>query len=145
MALGMVGSPKGESFNRKIDAAERLLVAVRKGDTQDGLRIRILDSMPAGQRKNAAELVRQLPFNELRITLRACLAKTYTLEELNALARFYESSAGQSILKKDSTLFVNLVPMLHKELVRIGAQQEWTSIYPDDDAAVFEGSTEHDD
>lgn len=142
MALGMAGTIKGESFNHRIDAAERLLLAVSHGDTNEELRTRIVNSVPERQGKQAVELVRQLPFNQLRITLRACLAKTYTIEELNFLARFYESPVGQSILKKDSTLFANPVLMLHKELARMGARLEWTSAYPDVDTESSKDSSD---
>ena len=54
------------------------------------------------------------------------MVETFTLEELNAFADFYESEVGQSAMSKFGTYMSLVMPAIQQEMVRVIKTAEGT-------------------
>lgn len=115
------------SENRRI-AAERYLAAVPPDELiADGIR-ELAALRPEGQRDEAARLMRQLirP-DRLRQIMTEAMLKRFTVQELDALADFYGSEVGRSIVRKFGAYTADIQPYIRAEFARVFRELELKS------------------
>jgi hypothetical protein len=110
-ALALEDTPQ----NREVQA-DRYLEAIPPQAMIDELLARTADTLPAEQQEQFKTLVAK-HLNRAAITaaIRAGMAKTFTAEELQALADFYGSKIGKAAMEKMQSYQQEVAPTLMNE------------------------------
>ena len=107
----------------RLAAADRYLKAVPLSIMLEGAYKQIAQQIPLDQRDSyISKLKKTVRVEALEQVARDALTKTFTADELNALADFYESKAGASAMKKFGDYMKQLMPVVQLEIQR--AMQE---------------------
>ncbi|OHA90504.1 MAG: hypothetical protein A2665_02765 [Candidatus Zambryskibacteria bacterium RIFCSPHIGHO2_01_FULL_46_30] len=113
--------------NRRI-AAEQYLAAVPPAEIiADGIR-ELAALRPEGQRDEAVRLMRALVRpDRMRLIMMEAMLKRFTAQELDALAGFYGSEVGRSIVKKFGVYMADIQPHIQAEFARVLRELELQS------------------
>ena len=65
-----------------------------------------------------AALTKELDMPTLTAAMRSSLVRIFTADELEAMAQFYGSPAGKSILRKFGTYMADIMPTIQTEVIR---------------------------
>lgn len=75
--------------------------------------------VPEAQRERfKAALTKELDIPTLTAAMRSSLVRIFTADELEAMAQFYGSPAGKSILRKFGTYMADVMPTIQTEVIR---------------------------
>ena len=121
------GGPPDTLENRRI-AAERYLTAASPAEIiADGIR-ELAALRPVAQREEAARRMHELvqPDRMASIMMEA-LVKRFTAQELEALAGFYGSDIGRSIIRKFGAYNADIWPQIRAEFARVLRELELQS------------------
>ncbi|GEM_PF-809012 len=126
LAYGQGGLPDTLE-NRRI-AAERYLAAAPPAELiADGIR-ELTALRPEGQREEAARLMgRLIRPDRMASIMREAMLKRFTAQELNALADFYGSEVGRSIVRKFGAYNADIQPDIRAEFARVIRELELQS------------------
>lgn len=120
--LGVVAPPvlAGDTAADRATAVQRYLRAVPSTRLYNDMLAEMARQLPAAQRDVfMAELKKSFnPASVDRITTGA-LVKGYTADEINALAEFYESKHGASVMKKMPQLMAEIMPGIQQEVFKV--------------------------
>ena len=121
------GGPPDTLENRRI-AAERYLTAAPPAELiADGIR-ELAALRPEGQREEAARRMRELVQpDRMRRIMMETLVRRFTAHELEALAGFYGSEVGRSIVKKFGPYNADIQPHIRAEFARVLRELELQS------------------
>ena len=80
-------------------------------------------NMPPDQREDfKALLVKHLDIEVLTKGMKDAMVKTFTADELKALADFYGSPVGKSAMKKFGAYMADVMPSIQAEMVKAQAK-----------------------
>jgi hypothetical protein len=121
-ALALCESPTDTQAARQQAAARYMQVADLSkllGDSVDAMS----RNMPAEQREQFKSLMTQhLHVDVLKEAMLDAMVKTFTAQELDALATFYGSADGKSAMAKFGEYMGNVMPVLQAEMARAVAE-----------------------
>ncbi len=104
-------------------ALERYLKAVPVSKMMDGTIVDMAAKLPPDQRKDFIAAMRgAIDGPRIEQITRTAMLKTFSAEEMNALADFYTSPAGASAMKKFGSYMGELMPPLLIEVKRAAQQ-----------------------
>jgi uncharacterized protein len=120
-------SETGDSLESRRAAADRYLAAVPVDAMVAESLTRLAAQMPEGQRQQFVDSMTRLARRDsITGIAREGLARHFTVREIDALARFYGSPEGRSIMQKSGAYVADVVPAIQAEIVRVtqeGRQQ----------------------
>ncbi|MEJ1337044.1 MAG: DUF2059 domain-containing protein [Candidatus Sedimenticola sp. (ex Thyasira tokunagai)] len=106
-------------YEDKIAAAKRYASATPMKDMIADSANKMAVQLPQEQRQNFILLLTQtVDIEVLEKTALDAMVKTFTLEELNAIADFYGSQVGKSVMSKFGTYMSLIMPSIIKEMQR---------------------------
>ena len=98
-------------------AAERYVAVVDFEKMMNDSILTIAQTYPANQRENViAKMRRAIDVQWLRNLMINSMVQILTVEELNALADFYGSPVGRSIVRKTPAYFAAFMPAMQQRL-----------------------------
>lgn len=104
--------------NREQEAA-RYLKATPPKEMFEDMAEQMAKTMPADQREDfKALLVKHLDIEALTKAMTDSMVKSFTADELKALADFYGSPVGKSAMKKFGTYMADVMPSIQKEIMK---------------------------
>jgi len=123
VALASAGSAWAAPDTRE----NRLAAAQRYLETTpiEGMFDKIIDQMaksgqiPMDQTELMAEFTARLDIAKLKTVTLAAMVKHFTADELNAMADFYGSAAGRSVVRKMGAYMADVLPVIQTETVRV--------------------------
>lgn len=101
--------------NRSAEAA-RYLAATPPSDLFADMSTSMAKSMPEAQRQKFIEVMKGLDYAKLTQTMEESMVKTFTADELKALADFYSSAEGKSAMKKMGLYMAEVMPAMQVEV-----------------------------
>lgn len=123
VSLSHSGSPPpvlDTQENRIAAARQYVRVAPLKNMIDDSVG-EIAKNLPEDQRAQFVHLMTKVIRIELlEDSAVTSLVKHFTVSEINALAEFYGSPVGQSILKKLGKYMADVMPVIQREIIRAG-------------------------
>jgi len=106
-------------------AADRYLQAMPIQKIMDDSTEAVSKNIPQGKRDAFVKKMHELiDIKELEKITKEAMVKTFTAEELNALADFYGSKIGKSAMKKFGTYMSEIMPHIQQELIRAGEEAQ---------------------
>lgn len=131
VCVGLMSAAAQAEDNRaaRLAAAERLARATPVAKMRDDILTQVAAALPTSER--------QAFINEMKLLVRSdvierigreAMVKTFTAEEMTALAEFYESPQGMSVMKKMPVYMAAVMPAIQQEIQKamIEAQQKST-------------------
>jgi hypothetical protein len=104
--------------NRKAQI-ERYLTAIPPKALFDDIVTKMAERMPTEQREVFTSLMlKNFDFSVLDSAMRAGMLKTFTADELAALADFYTSAMGKSAMGKMGTYMAEVMPAMNAEVTK---------------------------
>jgi hypothetical protein len=104
--------------NRKAQI-ERYLTAIPPKAMFDDIVIKMAERMPSDQREVFTTLMmKNFDFSVLDNAMRDGMLKTFTADELAALANFYTSPMGKSAMAKMGTYMAEVMPAMNAEIAK---------------------------
>ena len=104
--------------NRREQAARYLAAAPPKELMGEMLK-NITASMPAAQRDQFSQMfTKSLDIDALTKAMNDSMVKTFTAEELKALADFYSSPVGKSAMGKMGTYMADVMPTIQAQMMK---------------------------
>ena len=118
-----MGSDQGDTTEARMAAAKRYFSTVDMNKLMDqGIQAGLM-SLPADKRAEALRLTKaHFHLEEIAAVATAALVKNFTTAELNAMADFYGSAEGQSILAKYPSYLAEVMPAVLAEVKRAIAE-----------------------
>jgi len=111
------------SLGNRLAAAERYANTFDIQYQLDWTLVAMTENMPAAQRTDFMRFMRNtVDFNRLRNIMINMMVQVFDVDELNALADFYGSWKGRSILRKYPEFAAAYQPVLDQEIERIAEQ-----------------------
>jgi hypothetical protein len=100
-------------------AVDRYMKAVPMGKMLDDMFTEISKQIPVAQRAEfLADMRKVVRVDFLEKISRDSMVKTFTVEELTALAEFYESKHGSSAMQKFGGYMADVMPLIQAEVLR---------------------------
>ena len=122
LALSAVALPSAQAQSdtaQKLDAAERYLRAVPMSKMMDDSFAQMAKMMPPEQRARfMADMRASVRIDRMEQIAKAAMVRTFTLEEITALADFYSSPHGASAMAKFGVYMGDIMPALMQEMER---------------------------
>jgi hypothetical protein len=104
---------------------ERYFMAVPPKELFTDVAEQIVKSVPPEQRDLVHKAFNSyLDIDVLVTAMKAAMIKHFTADELSALADFYGSPVGKSAMKKMGVYMAEMMPLMQKEIARVGAKIE---------------------
>lgn len=124
MAVAMEDTP--ENRQQQVD---RYLQAVPPQAVFEDLMSKMFNNLPADQRELfVVDMSKGFDFEALTTLMRAAMVKTFTADELGALADFYGSPVGKSAMSKMGSymaaFMAEFMPIMAAEMAKITAEAE---------------------
>ena len=124
MAVAMEDTP--ENRQQQVD---RYFQAVPPQAVFEDLMSKMFNSLPADQREMfVVDMGKGFDFEALTTLMRAAMVKTFTADELGALADFYGSPIGKSAMGKMgdymATFMADFVPLMNAGMAKLTAEAE---------------------
>ena len=108
-------------------AADRLLEVQAPKEMLEDIAGKISVSLPPSQRQAYVDAMTEPAFVErFNGAARDALAKHFTLEELDALAEFYQRPVARSAMAKMGDYMASLMPFIQTEMVGIASRLQET-------------------
>ena len=114
--------------------ADRYLQAVPPQSMMGDMSAKMAETLPEEQRDEFKTLMtKYLDIGRVTVAIKAAMVKTFTADELQALADFYGSDVGKAAMAKMGTYMSEVMPATMKEVqAALGkAQQEAHKGHPD--------------
>ncbi len=103
----------------KLAAAERYMATAPLSDMINDMTAKVAVQIPENRRANFIRVMtEEIDMDRLESAVLDAMVKTFTLEELNALADFYGSEVGKSAMAKFGTYMALVMPTIQKEIIR---------------------------
>jgi len=83
--------------------------------------------MPGKKKEMTRAMMDEIRYDTLRTAMIDAMAATFTVEEIEALTKFYSTPEGRSVMEKMSTYMAKLQPVMMKEVRRSMKQVMQTS------------------
>ncbi len=123
LAVAMEDTP--ENREQQVD---RYLQAVPPQPVFEDLMNKMFKNLPADQRNMLTGDTKNFDFDALNNLTRSAMLKTFTADELAALADFYGSPVGRSAMSKMgdymAALMADFMPLMEAEMAKITAEVE---------------------
>jgi hypothetical protein len=123
LAVAMEDTP--ENREQQVD---RYLQAVPPQPVFEDLMNKMFKNLPADQRNTLMGDTKNFDFDALNNLTRSAMLKTFTADELAALADFYGSPVGRSAMSKMgdymAALMADFMPLMEAEMAKITAEVE---------------------
>ncbi|AHB47512.1 hypothetical protein W911_02370 [Hyphomicrobium nitrativorans NL23] len=104
-------------------AADRLLEVQSPKEMLADIAGKISVSLPPSQRQAYVDAMTEPAFVErFKVAARDALAKNFTVEELDALAEFYQRPVARSAMAKMGDYMASLMPFIQAELIGIASK-----------------------
>jgi hypothetical protein len=117
-----IGSNQDDTPETRMAAAKRYYVTVDIKKLMDRSLRASVANLPEDKRDEVLALAKaHLHVDDLAAITLAALVKNFTTDELNAMANFYGSAEGQSILDKYPTYLAEVMPAILAEVRRVFA------------------------
>ena len=98
-------------------AADRMIAVQDINAMMKDMSSNIAKSMPAdGRDAFVAEMTDEAFISRYKLQMRTVMAKTFTVEEMNALADFYAKPTAKSAMAKMGTMMADMMPFLQGEM-----------------------------
>jgi hypothetical protein len=126
LLLGSFAAHAGDTADTRAAreaAAERYLATIDYKTLFAGMVGASSSTLTDEQRAQVDELVKHVRIDYLQGVQGAAMVKTFTADELNALADFYGSPAGKSAMAKLGPYMKDVMPLIMAEMKR--AVDEW--------------------
>ena len=108
--------------NREQEAA-RYLKATPPKEMFENMTEQMAKNMPVDQREDFKSLlVKHLDIEALTKVMKESMVKSFTADELKALADFYGSPVGRSAMKKFGTYMADVMPSIQAEIIKAQAK-----------------------
>jgi hypothetical protein len=99
------------------EEAERYIAATPPQELFADIAVNMAKAMPEGQRKQFIDLMtKNLDIAAVTDAMKESMVKTFTADELKALADFYNSPVGKSAMKKMGPYMADLMPVMQTEI-----------------------------
>ncbi|HRN89490.1 DUF2059 domain-containing protein [Hyphomicrobium sp.] len=106
-----------------VAAADRLLEVQAPKEMLADIAGKISVSLPPSQRQAYVDAMTEPAFVErFKVAARDALAKHFTVEELDALAEFYQRPVARSAMAKMGDYMASLMPFIQAELIGIASK-----------------------
>jgi len=103
----------------KLAAAERYMATAPLSDMINDMTAKVAVQIPENRRANFIRVMtEEIDMDRLESAVLDAMVKTFTLEELNALADFYGSEVGKSAMAKFGTYMALVMPTIQQEMIR---------------------------
>lgn len=103
----------------KLAAAERYMATAPLSDMINDMTAKVAVQIPENRRANFIKVMtEEIDMDRLESAVLDAMVKTFTLEELNALADFYGSEVGKSAMAKFGTYMALVMPTIQQEMIR---------------------------
>ena len=113
------------SLDARRAAADRYLAVVPLDGIITSSIEQLARRMPEARRQRFLDLTTRLFRKDwINGVARESLAKHFTVQEMDGLARFYGSPEGQSIMKKFGTYMADVLPAIQQEVLRAVRESE---------------------
>jgi hypothetical protein len=112
---------------------DRYLSAVSARDMFSDMMQKMSRSLPTDQREMFVNMMtKHLDFDAITKGMRDAMMKTFTADELSALADFYASPVGKSAMAKMGDYMAAMMPMMTQEMAKAqaGVQDEMSRAQP---------------
>jgi len=107
-----------DSYEKRVQAAKRYLAVSPPEKMMADVVEKIASSMPPTQREQYQKLMRQhLDVKKIESIVEEAMIKHFTTAELNALANFYGSREGRSVMQKFGTYMADVMPAIQQEVI----------------------------
>ena len=103
--------------NREQQAA-RYLLATPPKEVMDHMADQMAKTMPPDERAAFKSIFGLIDMEAVTAIMKEAMIKTFTADELKALADFYGSPAGRSAAKKQGSYMIDVMPRLQQEVVK---------------------------
>ncbi len=124
LTAAALAQPKDTPEDRRV-AAQRYLAAVPLDQMFADAIHEIGKRLPDAERKNFFQLTNQLlQSDRLERFMLDSMVKHFTAAELDALARFYGSAEGRSVLKKFGPYMADTLPYLLREFEQVAEKSK---------------------
>ncbi|MBN7769297.1 DUF2059 domain-containing protein [Marinobacter daepoensis] len=111
--------------SEKKAAAERYLAATPMSDMLSDMAGNMAMQIPEAERDDFIRLMTtEVDVSKLESAALDAMVKTFTLEELNALADFYGSDVGKSAMGKFGTYMAMVMPAIQREIMRAVSEMQ---------------------
>jgi len=102
--------------NRAVEA-ERYLAATPPSELFADMAISMAKTMPEAQRQRFIDVMtKDLDVASVTKAMKESMVKTFSADELKALADFYSSAEGKSAMKKYGAFMAEVMPMIQVEV-----------------------------
>jgi hypothetical protein len=98
--------------------ADRFLKAMPAKEMLEDMTKQMLKFVPESQRQKMQEAVKNIDFTAVEKAMKDSMMKTFTVDELKALADFYNTPVGKSAMKKMGAYMADLGPTLQQETMK---------------------------
>ena len=116
--LQAFGQAEDDSLEARKAAADRYFQAVPMESMMHDMTVEVSKTLPDDQRAIFENvLMKKLRIDLLEEAAREALIKHLTAPEINALAAFYSSKEGRSVMKKMGKYMAEIMPVLQRELI----------------------------
>jgi hypothetical protein len=117
-ALACASDPN-DTPETRLAAAERYFATIDLPKLMEQVLAKDVADVPGDDREQARALVREhFRYGELMKVALQALAKNFTTKELNAMADFYGSAEGRSVIAKYPAYLADVMPSLVAEVER---------------------------
>lgn len=100
-------------------AANRYLAAVPLSELMDDLVEQMGKNMPQDKRSQIHKILAEnFDFKTFESIIKASIIKHFDTNEINAMADFYSSPVGKSVMKKFGSYMADVMPPLQTEIVK---------------------------
>jgi hypothetical protein len=100
-------------------AAERYLRVAKTALQYDDMLAELSQRIPAARRDESVAMIKKsMPVEVVTRITRDAVVKVYSAQEINALADFYESPLGVSVMKKMPKLMSEMMPAIQREVLK---------------------------
>jgi len=115
----------GDTTEERTKAAERYLKAMPVSKIMDDSTLQVAQKVPEDKREEFITSMHSLiNISSVEKVTKEAMVKTFTADELNALADFYGSDLGKSAMKKFGSYMSEIMPAIQKELMRAAEEAQ---------------------
>lgn len=128
LIMASVAAAMEDTPENREQQVDRYLQAVPPQPMFEDLMNKMFKNLPADQRNMLTGDTKNFDFDALNKLTRSAMLKTFTADELAALADFYGSPVGRSAMSKMGdymvALMADFMPLMDAEMARITAEVE---------------------
>ncbi len=118
-SFGIAAQSPADTEQNRIAATERYLTIMPMEDMIADMTQEMVKTMPAEAREPFSRMMlEEVRLDVLEQAAKDSMVKHFTVTEINALADFYESPTGYSVMKKMGVYTADVMPVIQQEVMR---------------------------